>query len=157
MRYLESNRDPTGIETMVDDITITQLCAFCLPKERVQLIPPLALIAETAMISLVTLRSKLPQVMVHMKVCMARAFTSRHRTKHGMRSICARPATELIKQGTQAVNIGGIFSRASSVQVLIQLGPRRDPVWPLERQPEGCPLVHRAFEQGRGRTDLLLS
>jgi len=40
MRYLESNRDPTGIETMVDAITITQLCAFCLPKERVQLIPP---------------------------------------------------------------------------------------------------------------------
>jgi len=40
MRYLESNRDPTGIETMVDAITIPQLCAFCLPNERVQLIPP---------------------------------------------------------------------------------------------------------------------
>lgn len=109
------------------------------------------------MISLIPLRPKLPQVMVHVKIGMAHAFTSRHRTKHAMRSICARPATEPIKQGAQAIKIGGIFTRVSSAQVLIQLGPRLDPVWPLERQPKGRPLVHRAFEQGRGRTDRLLS
>ena len=87
------------------------------------------------MISLVPLCSKLPQVMVHVKVGMAHAFTSRQRTKHGMRSICARPVTELIKQRAQAIKIGGIFSRASSAQLLIQLGSRLHPVWPLERHP----------------------
>ena len=75
------------------------------------------------MIWLVPLRSKLPQVMVDMKVCMAHAFTSRHRTKHSMGSICARPATELIQQGTQAVKIGAIFSRASSAQVWRHTSP----------------------------------
>jgi|SRR5215471_14063484 len=118
---------------------------------------PLALIAETAMISLLPLRSKLPQVMVHVKIGMAHAFTSRHWAKHAVRSICARPATELIKQGTEAIKIGGIFSRGTSAQVLIQLGPGLDLVWPLERHPQGRPLVHGAFEQGRGRTDLFLS
>lgn len=79
--------------------------------------------------------AELPQVVIHVKIGVTHSLGPRQRTEHCMGCEFAFPATELIKQRAEPLDVPRKFCRSGAALLLIHFRASLDSVRPMKRQP----------------------
>ena len=102
-------------------------------------------------------RSKLPEMMVHVEICVPHAFYPAHLTESCMSAELALRATEAIQENAEILHVGSKLGRRCTPLVLIHLRPCFNSTRPTKWKPKRSPFIDSALVECGGLSNLFFS